>query len=143
MTKLVLNETAQCACGASTITVDGPVLSMLVCSCRDCRKATGTGHSTVVLMHTDTVAINGPVNGHTRTAASDSHITRNFCAECGTPLYARTQRAPNLILLPAGVFDDPTWFAPNQAIFSRSHLDWDLLDPALQHHDTYRDSTGF
>lgn len=143
MTRAELSETASCACGKVTVTVAGPVLSMLVCSCRDCRKASGTGHSTVVLMSTEAVTITGEVKGHTRTAASGSEITRSFCPDCGTPLFARTARAPKLILLPAGLFDDPTWFAPTQAIFSRTHLDWDVLDETLPKHETYRDGGGF
>lgn len=143
MTRLVLNETARCACGAVTVTVSGPVLSMLVCSCRDCRKATGAGHSAVVLMPAETVTINGATRGHTRTAASGSAITRSFCPDCGTPLFARTERAPELILLPAGLFDEPTWFAPTQAIFTRSHLAWDALDKALPRYETYRAGGDF
>lgn len=143
MTRLTLNETASCACGAVTVTVAGPVLSMLICSCHDCRKASGTGHSTVILIPTEAATISGEIKGHTRTAASGSKITRSFCPECGTPLFARTERAPQLILLPVGLFGDPKWFAPTQAIFSRSHLDWDALDDALPHYDTYRDNGGF
>jgi len=143
MTRLVLDERATCACGAVTLAVSGPVLSMLVCSCRDCRKATGTGHSAVVLMPTEAVAITGRTGSHTRTAASGSAITRAFCPQCGTPLFARTERAPRLILLPVGLFNDPAWFAPAQAIFSRSHLNWDVLDDALPRYETYRDNGGF
>ncbi|WMT90020.1 GFA family protein [Pelagibacterium sp. H642] len=143
MTRLSLDETATCACGAVAMTVAGPVLSMLACSCRDCRKASGTGHSTVVLVPSEAVTISGEVKGHSRIAASGSEITRSFCPNCGTPLFARTARAPKLILLPAGLFDDPAWFAPTQAIFSRSHLDWDMFDPALPRYDTYRDANGF
>ena len=143
MTRLALNEKAICACGAVTLTVSGPVLSMLVCSCRDCRKASGTGHSTVVLMPSEAVAVDGYVKGHTRIAASGSEITRHFCPECGTPLFARTVRAPKLILLPAGLFHDASWFAPTQAIFSRNHLAWDALDKALPRYETYRAGDDF
>lgn len=143
MSRIALNETARCACGDTTVSVDGQVLSMLVCSCRDCRKATGTGHSAVVLVPDEAVTVTGQASGYERTAESGSAITRHFCPRCGTPLFARTARAPGLVLLPAGLFDDPTWFAPNQAIFCRSHLDWDQLPPDLACYDTYRDGAGF
>lgn len=143
MSDLALAQTSTCACGAVTLAVDGPVLSMLVCSCLDCRKSTGTGHSAAVLMSADAVTVSGEIKGHTRRAASGSEITRNFCPECGTPLFAKTARAPLLMLLPAGLFDNPDWFSPRQAIFSRTHLEWDTLDAALPRYDTYRDSGGF
>jgi len=143
MPTLSLDETASCACGAVSLRIEGPVRSMLVCSCLDCRKSTGTGHSAVVLMSTDSVAVSGKTKGHTRQAASGSEITRYFCPQCGTPLFARTARAPLLALVPAGLFDRPDWFSPSQAIFSRTHLDWDTLDETLPHYDTYRDNGGF
>ena len=31
------------------------------------------------------------------------------------------------------------WYQPNQLIFARTHRDWDLIDDALPHHQTYRD----
>lgn len=116
---------------------------MLICACRTCRKATGTGHSTVVLMHADAVRVTGPIKGYATSAASGSAITRYFCSECGTPVSARTARAPDLVLIPAGLFDDPHWFAPTQVIFARSHLPWDTLADALPRHQTYRDENGF
>ena len=143
MTRITLDETATCACGAASVAAKGPVLSMLVCACRDCRKATGTGHSTVVLMPAEAVRLTGPAKGHARIAASGATITRHFCPRCGTPLFAKTERAPDLVLLPAGLFEDPAWFAPSQAIFSRTHLDWDVLDTALPQYQTYRDQGGF
>jgi hypothetical protein len=143
MDKIAINETATCACGNVTVKAVGPVISMLLCTCLDCRKSTGTGHSTVTLMGRQNVSIEGPVKGFTRTANSGSLITRNFCPECGTPLYAVTERAPALILLPTGLFDAPGWFAPRQAIFSRTHLDWDSLPDGLPTHDTYRTEAGF
>ena len=94
-------------------------------------------------MSTEAVTVAGEVRGHARIAASGSEITRHFCPRCGTPLFARTARAPRLILLPAGLFDDPVWFAPTQAIFSRTHLDWDALPGDLPQHQTYRDESGF
>lgn len=144
MERLEIDETARCACGAVAVTARGRVLSMLVCSCRDCRKATGTGHSTVVLMRHNEVRIEGETQGFSRPAASGATITRHFCPACGTPIFAVTDRAAGLVLLPAGLFDDPVWFVPRQAIFSRTHLDWDTLPEGLPRFETYRDQAmGF
>jgi hypothetical protein len=94
-------------------------------------------------MSTDSVAVSGKTKGHVRKAASGSEITRNFCPQCGTPLFAKTARAPILTLIPAGLFDNPDWFSPRHAVFSRTHLDWDTLDKALPQYDTYRDKGEF
>jgi hypothetical protein len=138
MDKPALDEKAVCACGNVTVTAKGRVLSMLLCSCLDCRKATGTGHSGFAIMRAEDVAITGETRHFTRIANSGSEISRHFCPRCGTPIYGVTARSPALILLPVGLFDNPHWFAPTQAIFSRSHLDWDTLPDGIPQHETYR-----
>lgn len=130
---------AGCACGAVTLAVDGPIRSMFMCSCEDCQKATGTGHATVAIADFADVTIIGEVKSFTRPADSGATFTRSFCPECGTPLYGRSSRAPDAIMLPVGLFGaDAQWFAPNQLIFSRSHREWDRIAEELPRHQTYR-----
>lgn len=138
MEKPTINENAACACGAVTVSAKGRVLSMLLCACRDCRKATGTGHSGFVIMRAEDVAIAGETRHFTRVANSGSEISRHFCPHCGTPVFGATARSPAIVMLPVGLFDDPDWFAPTQAIFTRSHLAWDTLPPDIPRYDTYR-----
>lgn len=131
---------ASCACGAVTLSVEGRVRSMFMCSCEDCQRATGTGHSTVALVRPADVTITGATASFARPAHSGATLTRWFCPTCGTPLYAQSSRAPDLLMLPVGLFgSDAAWFAPNQLIFARSHHDWDALPEGIPQHDTYRD----
>lgn len=131
--------TARCACGRVTVSVRGRIHAMFMCSCEDCQKATGTGHSTVAIASPDTVTVNGPTASFTRPSASGASFTRWFCPACGTPLYGKSSRAPHAIMLPVGLFGaDASWFAPNQLIFARSHRDWDLMPDGLPMHATYR-----
>ncbi|MEO5806842.1 GFA family protein [Devosia sp.] len=139
----MLDLTAGCACGAVTVTLKGQVQSMLLCSCRDCQRATGTGHSSVAMFKAADVSISGPAKSYARTADSGAIFTRHFCPQCGTPLYGSSSRAPDRLLVPAGLFGDAAdWFAPNQLIFARSHHGWDVIDPDLPQHERYRDSTS-
>ena len=113
---------------------------MFMCACEDCQKATGTGHSTVVLARPDDVTITGPTRSFSRPANSGATLTRSFCPDCGTPIVAHSSRATELLMLPAGLFGAQTeWYAPNQLIFARSHRDWDEIAADLPRHDTYRD----
>lgn len=135
---------ASCACGAVTIAFKGRVRAMFMCSCEDCQKATGTGHSTVALVAAPDVTVTGPTKSFVRKAASGAIFTRYFCPECGTPLYGASSRAPEVMMLAVGFFSGQNdWYAPNQLIFARSHRDWDLVDEALPRHQTYRDPGGF
>lgn len=132
--------TAACACGAVSVRLAGKVLSMFMCSCEDCQKATGAGHSTVILARPEDVTITGPTRSFSRPANSGATLTRSFCPACGTPIVARSSRADQLLMLPAGLFGaQADWYAPNQLIFARSHRDWDEIAADLPQHDTYRD----
>jgi hypothetical protein len=134
-----IDLTTQCDCGAITLAARGQIVSMFLCACRNCQKATGTGHSTVVLMPATAISLTGATKTYSRPADSGATFTRHFCPECGTTLYAQSSRAPSLRMLTAGLFAGQNdWFAPNQLIFSRSHQAWDLVADHLPRHATYR-----
>jgi len=136
----VLDLKAACTCGAVHASVAGKVLSMFLCSCEDCQKATGTGHSAVVLMRSADVTLTGDVRSFARPSESGATLTRSFCPKCGTPIMARSSRAPDVLMLPVGLFGAAAaeWFRPNQLIFARSHRDWDTVADELPRHATYR-----
>lgn len=138
MGKPELDTMEHCACSSVSVTARDGVLSMLVCSCLNCRKATGTGHSGIVIMRKEDVKVSGKTRHFDRLADSGAWICRHFCPICGTPVFATTTRSPALVLLPVGLFDNPGWFAPTQAIFSRTHLDWDTLPRGVPQYEAYR-----
>jgi len=128
-----------CACGAVAISAHGRVWSMFLCSCKDCQKATGTGHNCVVILDPADVGIEGEIKAFSRPADSGATLTRHFCPVCGTPIYATTSRRADAMLFAAGTLDGAEWYKPNQLIFARSHHDWDAL-PDIPQHLTYRET---
>ncbi|WP_158626003.1 GFA family protein [Arsenicitalea aurantiaca] len=117
--------------------LDGEVLSMLLCTCLDCQKATGTGHSAAAMVHESALQLSGPVRSHAVTAASGATLSRHFCSGCGTPLFAVSSRSPQTRLIAVGFFGAETdWFEPRHVLFARSHNDWDVLPP-IPRHATY------
>jgi hypothetical protein len=45
-----------------------------------------------------------------RSEGSAKLITINFCPECGTKLFMRFERFPEVVGVFGGTFDDPNWF---------------------------------
>ena len=134
-----VNLAASCACGAVEVRVEGTVRAMLMCSCLDCQKATGTGHSTFAILDDNAVAIEGSTRSFERPAASGATFTQTFCPSCGTPIRGRSSRWPDACILPVGLFGkDTDWYAPTQLIFARSHREWDSIADGLPRHATYR-----
>ncbi len=139
----VVEAQARCACGGVSVNVRGPVLSMLMCSCEDCQKATGSGHSAFALFSVADVTMTGDTRSFERPSNSGARFTRWFCPTCGTPLAGRSSRATEVRVVPVGLFGRAgDWYRPNQLIFARSHHDWDLVDAALPRWQTYRDEEG-
>ena len=135
-----IDVTAACACGAIGMAVRGPVVSMLLCACLDCQRATGSGHASVALVPLSALALTGTAKSFARPADSGAIFTRNFCPDCGTPLFGQSSRAPDIRMIPVGFFaGQNAWFAPGQLIFARSQQAWDLVADHLPRHATYRE----
>lgn len=138
-----VNAAARCACGGAGVAVNGRVRAMLMCSCEDCQKATGSGHSAFAIFAAGDVSVDGETRSFARPASSGATFTRWFCPTCGTTLFGRSSRAETLTIIPAGLFGRAAgWYQPTQLIFARSHHDWDTIDPALPRWRTYRDEEG-
>jgi hypothetical protein len=136
----IVDLDAHCACGVVHLTFAGKVLSMFLCSCEDCQKATGTGHSAILLARLSDVSTSGELGSYARPSGSGAILTRSFCPQCGTPILARSSRAPDILMLPVGLFGATAdWYRPNQLIFSRTHRAWDEIAADLPRHVTYRD----
>ncbi|WP_297113312.1 GFA family protein [uncultured Devosia sp.] len=136
-----LDLTASCDCGAVTLHAQGRPVSMFQCACLHCQKASGSGHSSIVLFHRAGVTVEGETKSHTRPADSGANFTRHFCPECGTTVFAESSRAPQLRIVPAGLFaGQNAWYAPNQLIFARTHQAWDMIPEHLPRHQRYRES---
>jgi len=130
---------AACACGAIGMAVHGRLVSMLLCSCLDCQRSTGSGHASVALVPTTALTLTGTAKSFARPSDSGAVFTRHFCPHCGTPLYGQSSRAPEMRMIPVGLFaGNNAWFAPSQLIFARSQQAWDLVADHLPRHATYR-----
>ena len=139
LTRPRIDLTAKCACGQCSVTVHGPALVMLLCSCEDCQKSSGTGHSAVSFVDANNVTVTGETTQYSRPADSGATFTRHFCPRCGTPLYGQSSRAPRFRMLPVGLFGDRSeWFRPSQLIFARTHREWDTVAEDLPQHLAYR-----
>ncbi len=139
-TRPAIDLTTTCACGAVSVAIKGTVYSMFMCSCEDCQKASGTGHSAVFTADPSSLTVTGEARSFARPSDSGATFTRFFCPSCGTPLYGRSSRSERAVMIPVGLAGaEATWFSPTQLIFSRSHRDWDLIAEDLPRHAKYRE----
>ena len=121
-----------CLCGAIRYTVTGPTLFVSQCACRDCQKATGTGHTTIFGLYRDQLVLEGTPKTYTNPGESGGAVTRHFCGTCGGRLYT-TGDLPGekIVIVQAGSLDDPGRVTPESVIYAKDAVAWDVFDPAL------------
>jgi hypothetical protein len=102
-----------------------------ICWCRDCQRISSNG-TVNVMFPTESIEISGVVSQHTKVADSGNHVTRKFCAQCGTQLFADSTGRPNLTVVRVGTLDEPSSIKPTANIWSASAPAWACLDSSLE-----------
>ena len=123
--------TGGCACGAIRYEGSTAPIAVLNCYCRECQRSSGTGFSTTAIVPADSLRLlRGTPRQHASIADSGSEVRREFCPECGTPLFARGG-IPSFVAITAGSLDDPSWCVPMLDIWTQSAQPWSTMNPAL------------
>ncbi|MBI1207872.1 MAG: aldehyde-activating protein [Azospirillum sp.] len=101
------------------------------CHCIDCRKSSGTGHCTHLIIPENAFTIEGEVRFYTRPANSGNLISRGFCPTCGAAIYSRNAAMPGMVFPRASALDDPEIVHPQMVVFASRAPTWDVIDPSL------------
>ncbi len=121
-----------CLCGQVRYSLRGPALFVSQCCCKDCQKATGTGHTTIVGVHRSQLQITaGTPKTFQSRGESGGDVVRHFCGNCGGRLYTSGTLPGELIMIQAGSLDDPARVHPESVVYAKDALPWDRFDPAL------------
>ena len=91
-----------CLCGAVRFSSTAEPMFVGHCHCVDCRKSSGTGHSTHILVPELEFSVTGPVTFYDHPADSGNIVSRGFCGTCGSPIYSRNSGMPGVVF-PQGV----------------------------------------
>jgi hypothetical protein len=92
-----------CLCGAVRFTSTAEPMFVGHCHCVDCRKSSGTGHSTHLLVPESDFSVTGSVTFYDHPADSGNVVSRGFCGTCGSPIYSRNSGMPGVVFPRASV----------------------------------------
>jgi hypothetical protein len=121
-----------CLCGAVRYECTGDPGNASYCHCDDCKRATGGPYTVGVLVRAaDLRILSGQVKGYTTIADSGRKITRQFCPECGSPLFTRAEKCPDLVFLKAGSLDEPQRVKPSCQTWTKRAVPWAYIDESL------------
>jgi hypothetical protein len=120
-----------CLCGEIRYTLTGPSLFVSQCCCKDCQKATGTGHTTIVGIQREQLALRGEPATYTNYGDTGGSVTRHFCGTCAGRLFTSGTLPGTVIMIQAGSLDDPDAVTPESVIYRKDAPAWDRFDPDL------------
>ena len=107
--------TGGCYCGALRFEISGEIPMRALCLCRTCQRISGgSGNLFIGIAASAFRYIQGEPRRFTR--ASDTP-TREFCAECGVQIAARSPKAPGGLVVRIGTLDEPSIFGGPKMVF--------------------------
>lgn len=124
-------RTGRCLCGAVSFKLTGEPVATRICWCRDCQHLAANG-TVNIMVPADALSVQGEVAEYTKAADSGNHVTRMFCATCGTHLFARSTGRPQFRVVRVGNLDDRDSITPTANIWAASAPAWACLDASLE-----------
>jgi len=113
-----------CLCGAVGYRASGDVSGFYHCHCGRCRKASGTGHATNMLVRLGEFSwLRGESRLGSYKVPEAERFTNVFCTCCGSRM-PRVMLALGGVMIPAGSLDQPPEEQPQARIFWDSRAEW-------------------
>ncbi len=122
MSQLRLN--GSCLCGAVHYETTGEPKRFYHCHCQRCRKATGTGHASNLMIVPESFTwISGEETLVRYKVPEAERFFTCFCGRCGSPM-PRHVTELGIVVIPAGSLDNDPAITPQAHIFWESRADW-------------------
>ncbi len=127
--------TGGCLCGAVRYqSSEEPVLGGH-CYCTDCRKTSGTGHGSHIVLPEAAFSISGDVTFYDAPTDTGNTVSRGFCPTCGSAVYSTNSGMPGMVFPRASSLDDLEVFKPQMNVYAHRAASWDKLDPSVPSND--------
>jgi hypothetical protein len=128
----MVEMTGRCLCGKVSYAANADPVFVGVCHCTHCQKQTGTAFSVLVGIPKPAMSIQGKVRTFHDTGDSGQPVERNFCPECGSPIFTEVAAMPGITFIKAGTLDDTTWLDPNVHVYCDSAERWMPIPQSTQ-----------
>lgn len=133
-----VNISGSCLCGDVQYEIHGKAVRFLHCHCQRCRKATGSGHGSYLMVQPETSLTwkQGEEMLVSYKVPEAERFSNQFCKQCGSPM---PRMVPQLegVIIPAGTLDDEPPVQPSARIFWDSRAEWACNAGGLPVHAEY------
>jgi len=127
-----------CLCGAVQFEFTGEAQRFYHCHCKRCRKLTGTGHASNILVTPESGLSwkTGEELLRRYKVPEAERFYNCFCSQCGSPM-PRVVPELNGVLISAGSLDSDLPMQPQARIFWDSRADWSCSEGDLPAYAEY------
>lgn len=119
-----MTRTATCSCGSLRVVCEGEPQKVSLCHCLACQRRTGSTYGIAAFFRDQDVTARGRSSLYTRQADSGFRVTFYFCPDCGSTVFWKPERLPDVTAVAAGAFADPTFPKPANAVHLESRHPW-------------------
>lgn len=119
--------TGGCLCGQVRYSLAKPMLT-LACHCTNCRKQSGAAFSMNVVVQEAETQVRGRLQTFFDRGESGNAVGRNFCPDCGSPIFSAVAAMPGILAFKAGTLDEPDRVEPAVQVYCDSAVAWASLD---------------
>ena len=126
-------STFSCGCLCGAVRYESQAEPMVVghCHCVDCRKSSGTGHCTHMVIPKGAFTVTGEIRFYDHPADSGNIVSRGFCPTCGCAIYSKNSGMPEIVFPRAPSLDDPEIAKPQMVVYASRAPSWDAVDSSL------------
>ncbi len=125
---------ASCQCGQLSVEVPGPTAAVVICHCLACQKRTGSPFGEAAYYPHDQIKISGDSHQFTRPTSTGGTFDQYFCPVCGSTVFMRGTKNPDVTGIPIGLYDDEHSMRPVRSVWEDRRHDWVALPEAIQHY---------
>jgi hypothetical protein len=114
-----------CSCGAVRFRFRGEPKHQLACSCRTCQYTSGGGPTYAIVIDGEQFRVTrGNPKVFTTLSDAGNVLTRYFCGDCGTHVYATSDGDPDTRSIKVGCVDEPYRFRPRLHLWTSDAPRW-------------------
>lgn len=115
--------TGSCLCGAVKYAVSGDFEMSGNCHCNTCKKITGGPFEAFAIVAAENFELTSGKETLVQYKVS-AKAKKNFCGNCGTPIYNQHKHVPGKLVVHIGSLDDPSVVSPSFNLHCDNMLAW-------------------
>ena len=114
-----------CCCGAVRYELSTDLQGVYYCHCRDCQILSGSVYHVLGIVERDSLSVEpDKLTTYATAAESGFKMAREFCPSCGTPLFLKGDRFPEIVMFTISSLDNPEVTQPSFEIWTSSKIPW-------------------